>query len=180
MQEKLSGPQVLKHSFEVNAIALDGDAFDNESSVDELLERFGVGDFCDTNWFLVLRKDSEENRSAREFCGGTELFFDAKKLVVFCDAIGPGSGACFDLARASGDGEIGDESVFGFAAAMRNDGVVPGFAGEFDGVNGLRDATDLIELDEDCVGNSFVDAAREPLGVGHKEIIADELDSLLT
>ncbi len=51
VHEKLSGPQILTHSFEVNAIAFDGDAFDNESSVDELLERFGVGDFCDTNWF---------------------------------------------------------------------------------------------------------------------------------
>jgi len=38
------------HPFEVNAIACDGYAFDNKGFVDELLECFGVGNFCDTNW----------------------------------------------------------------------------------------------------------------------------------
>src|SRR2546421_11836917 len=104
---------------------------------------------------------SGKNRAAGKFCRGAEFFFDAKKLIVFGDAIGARGGAGFDLARTGGDGEVGDKGVFGFAAAMRNDGVVSGFAGEFDGVNGFGDAADLIELDENRVGNAFVDATRE-------------------
>src|SRR5262245_52956548 len=71
--------------------------------------------------------NSGKNRATREFRGGSELFFNAQKLVVFCDAVGAGGGAGLDLARARGDGEVSDEGVFGFAAAMRNDGVVAGF-----------------------------------------------------
>ena len=62
---------------------------------------------------------------------------------------------------------------------MRNNGVVSGFARKFDRVNGFGDAADLIELDENRVGNAFLDAAGEAFGVGDEEVVADELNFLL-
>src|SRR5579859_1376839 len=87
---------------------------------------------------------SGKNRATWKFCRRAEFFFNAKKLIVFGDAVRAGSGTGLNLARAGGDGEISDEGVFGFAAAVRNDGVVSGFTGELDGVNGFRNAADLI------------------------------------
>src|SRR5260221_14726164 len=109
-------------------------------------------------------------RAARESCCSAEFFFDAKKLIVFGDAIGARSGTGFDLARSGGNGEIGDERVFGFAAPVRNDGVVSGFTGELDSVDGFGDAADLIELDQDGAGYAFVGAAGGGRGCGDGKI----------
>ena len=46
---------------------------------------------------IVQCLDAEVARSA------AQLFFDAQQLVVFCDAVGAGGGAGFDLSRAGGD-----------------------------------------------------------------------------
>lgn len=51
VNEKFSGTQILIHAFEVDSVALNRNVFNYEGFVDEILERFGVGDFCDTNWF---------------------------------------------------------------------------------------------------------------------------------
>src|SRR5260370_41479833 len=82
------------------------------------------------------------------------------------------------LAGSGGDGEIGDEGVLGFAGTMRDDGIVAGFAGQFDGVDGFRDAADLVQLDENGVGDAFADAAGKTRSVGDEEVVADELDFL--
>jgi hypothetical protein len=70
-----------------------------------------------------------KERCAWESGAAAEFFFDAQELIIFCDAIGAAGGAGFDLAGGGGNGQIGDEGVFRFAGAMRNDGVIAGFAG---------------------------------------------------
>src|SRR6185437_5100051 len=80
-----------------------------------------------------------------------------------------------DLAGAHGDDEIGDEGVFGFAGAVRDDGGVASLARDLDGVDGFRDAADLIELYENRVGDFLLDAARENLRIGDENIVADQL-----
>src|SRR5712692_3219375 len=119
-----------------------------------------------------------QRRSAVEACGGAEFFFDAKELIVFGNAVGAAGGAGLDLPGGSGDGEIGDEGVLGFAGAVRNDGVVAGFAGQLDSVDGFRDAANLVQLDENGVGDAFVDAAGKTRGVGDEEVVAHKLDFL--
>ena len=59
----------------------------------------------------------------------------------------------------------------------RDDRGVAVAAGELDGVEGLGDGADLVDLDEDGVGDAFVDAALQALGVGDEEVVADELDA---
>ena len=43
-----------------------------------------------------------EGRFAVEACGGTEFFLDAKKLIVFGDAVGTAGGAGLDLPGGGG------------------------------------------------------------------------------
>ena len=78
-------------------------------------------------WRLVVR----QRFAAGEAGLCAEGFLDAQELVVFGDAVGAGGGAGLDLAGAHGDDEIGDEGVFGFAGAVRNDGRVAWLCGPF-------------------------------------------------
>src|SRR5271169_767711 len=114
--------------------------------------------------------------AAGEAGGAAQGFLDAQELVVFGDAVGAGGGAGFDLACAHGDDEIGEERVFGFAAAMGDDGGVICFARHFDGFDGLTDRANLIELDQDGVADAFGDAARENFWIGDENIVSHELD----
>jgi len=111
--------------------------------------------------------------------GRTQFFFDAQQLVVLGDAVGPTRGACFYLPGCGSHGEIGDEGILGFSRAVRNDGVVARLAGHLDGVNRFADAADLIQLDENGIGDAFVDAAREPRGVRVEEVVTNQLNFIL-
>ena len=73
-------------------------------------------------------------------------------------------------------GEVGDEGVFGFAGAVADDAGVAEAAGQFDGFEGLGDGADLVDLDQDGVGDLLLDSLLEALGVGDEEVVADELD----
>src|SRR5882762_9858085 len=108
-----------------------------------------------------------------------KLLFDAQQLIVFRDTIGARSRSGFDLSRSSGYGKIRDEGVFGLAGAMRNDGFVSGLSRQFDGVNRFGHAANLVQLDQNRVGDSIVDAAREPLRIRYKQIVADQLNLFL-
>ena len=52
----------------------------------------------------------------------------------------------------------------------------PALRAQFDRVDGFGHAADLVELDQDGVGDAFVDAARETFRVGDEKIVADQLD----
>src|SRR5260370_16683161 len=91
--------------------------------------------------------------------GGAQVFLDAEKLIVLGDAVGAAGGAGFDLAGGRSHGEIGDESVFGLAGSMGNDGIVAGFTRELDGVNSFGYGSDLIQLDENGLADAPLAAA---------------------
>ncbi len=59
---------------------------------------------------------------------------------------------------------------------MRHDGAIAGLVGHFDGFQGLGQGADLVDLDQDGVGQAALDAFGQPLGVGHEQIVADQLD----
>src|ERR1700692_1899538 len=77
-----------------------------------------------------------KERSARKSGGVAKFFFDTQKLIVFCDAIGAACRPSFDWSRGGGHRQVGDEGIFRFTGAMRNDGVIAGFAGQLDGIDG--------------------------------------------
>ena len=59
---------------------------------------------------------------------------------------------------------------------MRGDGGVAGLVGHLDGLQGLGHGADLVELDEDGVAAAQLDALAQPLGVGHEQVVAHQLD----
>ena len=107
-----------------------------------------------------------------------EFLFDAEELVVFGDAVGAAEGASLDLARICGHGDVGDGDIFGLAGAVADDGRVFVFLGEFDGVEGFGEGTDLVDLDEDRVRHALVDAFLKEFDIRNEEIVPDELDAV--
>ena len=59
---------------------------------------------------------------------------------------------------------------------MRNHGCISYLFGQFDGIKGFGDRSDLVQLDQDRVCDALFNAFIENLGVGHKNIIPDNLD----
>src|SRR2546430_7386513 len=57
---------------------------------------------------------------------------------------------------------------------MRDDRVVARLAGKFDGLDSFGDAADLVQLDENGVGDAFLDAAGQALGARDEEVVADK------
>ena len=62
--------------------------------------------------------------------------------------------AGLDLAGVRRDGEVGDEGVLGLARAVRDDRGVAGVLRRADGVERLGERADLVDLDEDRVGDA--------------------------
>ena len=73
------------------------------------------------------------------------------------------------------DGQVGDRRVLGLAGAVRHDRAVARLAGHPDRLEGLGQGADLVDLDEDRVGDAGLDPAAQALGVGDEEVVADEL-----
>ena len=65
-----------------------------------------------------------------------------------------------------GHGQVGDGGVLGFAGAMGDHGGVAGPVSGLDGLQGLGEGADLVDLDEDGVGHALFDAGFQALGVG--------------
>ena len=71
--------------------------------------------------------------------------------------------------------DVGDGGVLGLAGAVRHYGGIAVTVGQLDGVQGLGQGADLVDLDEDGVGNVVVKAHLEPLGVGDEQVVAHQL-----
>ena len=54
---------------------------------------------------------------------------------------------------------------------------VPVAGRQLDGVEGLGEAADLVDLDEHGVGHTALDAALQPAGVRDEQVVADQLDA---
>ncbi len=61
---------------------------------------------------------------------------------------------------------------------MRDHRRIGGALRHLDGLQRLREGADLVELDQDRVGDALLDPLGEAFGVGHEEIIADELNAV--
>src|ERR1039457_805912 len=107
---------------------------------------------------FVVRLLEVQRLDAEEFGGLAELFLDAEKLVVLADAVGAAGRSGLDLAGAGGHGGGGGEGGFGLAGAVSDDGGVAVASAQFDGIDGLRYSADLVQLDEDGVGDLLLDA----------------------
>ena len=74
-----------------------------------------------------------------------------------------------------GHGQVGDGGVLGLAGAVAHDAGVAGLLGHLDGVQRLGQAADLVDLDEDGVRATQLDALRQALGVRDEQVVAHQL-----
>ena len=61
---------------------------------------------------------------------------------------------------------------------MGDDGGVASVLGHLDGSQSFGQGTDLVELDQDGVGDAVVDTALQDLGVGYEQVVTHDLDFL--
>src|SRR5215475_15604897 len=94
-----------------------------------------------------------------------QLLLDADELIVLGDAVGARQRARLDLAGIGGDRDIGDGVVLRLARAMRNYGRVARALSHCHGLERFRQRADLVDLDQDRVGNLLANALRQAIGV---------------
>src|SRR5205085_3891685 len=116
-----------------------------------------------------------ERRASRIMRDVAQVFFDAQQLVVFGDSVGARQRSGLDLSCVGSHGDVGDETVFGFARTVRDYRRVAGADRHADRCQRLREGADLVYLDQDRVGHAFGDSLLEDLGIGHEDIVTDEL-----
>ena len=120
-------------------------------------QSFGCGAFGGARRCGAPRSVSPEARegaAAGVDRGVVQDLLDAQQLVVLGDALGAGRGAGLDLAAVGGDGQVGDGDVLGLAGAVRHHALVAVALGQLDGVQGLGQRADLVDLDEQRVGGA--------------------------
>jgi hypothetical protein len=104
-----------------------------------------------------------------------QLRFDAQELIVFRHTVRAGGCAGFDLTGVQRNCEVRDGGVFRLARAVRGDGAPSRTVTEIHGFNGLGQRTDLVDLHQQRIRRIFLDRFADAFGVGHKQIIADDL-----
>ena len=82
------------------------------------------------------------------------------------------------MSAVGGNREIGDRGVFGLAAAVAHHDGVGVTVCQLDRVERLGERPDLVDLDEDRVGDCFVDTHLETTCVGDEQVVADQLTTV--
>ena len=123
-----------------------------------------------------LLLETRERGTAGVDRGVAELLLDAQQAVVLGHALGTGRGAGLDLAAVQGDGQVGNGGVLGLAGAVGHHRLVAVVVRQGDGLEGLRQGADLVDLDQQGVGCVLLDALGQAGRVGDEEVVADQLD----
>src|SRR5207244_13194428 len=110
--------------------------------------------------------------------GRTRAVFQWEAADGIGHTIGPAGGASLDLAGACRDGEVGNESVLSLARTVRDDRLIAVGPRHFDRLERLSECADLIELDENRIGDVRLDSPRQTLCVRDEQIVADELHAI--
>ncbi|BAC17851.1 conserved hypothetical protein [Corynebacterium efficiens YS-314] len=106
----------------------------------------------------------------------TQQLLDAQQLVVLGHTVGTCRCTGLDLAAVQRDSQIGDGGVLGLTGTVGHHGGVTCAVCHVDGVEGLGEGTDLVDLDQDGVGGLLGDALLQTGRVGDEEVIADDLN----
>jgi hypothetical protein len=107
----------------------------------------------------------------------SEFLFDSEKTVILCDALASASRTGFDLAGASRDRKIRDRRVLSLAGAMRYHAGILSIAGNPDRFKRFCQSADLIQFDQNRIRDALLDRPADDVGIGHKDVIANELDT---
>ena len=114
--------------------------------------------------FLILSLlQIEKCAPSGELGIAAQFFFDPEKLVVFCHPVTSAGSAGFDLSRVHGNGDVCNGGIFRFTGAMGYDGGIACPVCHGNGIQSLREGTNLVDLDQNGIGNTFFDSLRQAL-----------------
>ena len=119
---------------------------------------------------------ARERGTAGEDSRVAQLLLDAQKLIVLRDALAASRRTSLDLTRVRRDHEVGDRGVLGLTRTVRQHGGVARALREADRIERLGERSDLVDLDEQRVGDAALDAVGETGRVRDEQVVADELD----
>ena len=107
--------------------------------------------------------------------GLTQGLFDTQQLVVLGDPFRAAQRSGFDLGGRTGNCQIGDGRIFCFSRAMRNNCRITRICRHFDSIQGFTQSADLVQLDQDGIGNFLLNTVGKNLRIGNKQIITHQL-----
>mgnify|MGYP006883761259 CR=1 FL=1 len=119
-----------------------------------------------------------ESAVAGVLSGGAELLLNLEQAVVLGDTLATSRSTGLDLAGVLCHSQVGDGGVRGLAGTVGNHGGEAVLGGQLDGVEGLGDGADLVELDQQGVGGAELDALSQTCRVGDQQVVADELQTI--
>src|SRR5690606_41587084 len=96
--------------------------------------------------YHTLTLETRESGTTRVTGGVVEQLLDTQQLVVLGHPVRTRGGAGLDLAAVHGHREVGDRGVLRLTAAVAHHAAVAAAVGQVDGVEGLRQRADLVDL----------------------------------
>ena len=96
-------------------------------------------------------------------------------MVVLRDPVRAAHRAGLDLTAIGRHGNVGDRAILGLTGTVAQHSGVGIFLGHLDGVEGLGERADLVDLYQDRVCHALGDALGKELGVGDEEVVANKL-----
>mmetsp|Transcript_2860 Transcript_2860/g.6076 ORF Transcript_2860/g.6076 Transcript_2860/m.6076 type:complete len:337 (+) Transcript_2860:473-1483(+) len=107
-----------------------------------------------------------------------ELLLDAQQLVVLGEALRAARRTRLDLPRLEANGKVRNEGILCLARAVGGHNTPASILGHFHGLNRLGDRSDLVDLKQQRVASTLIDGFLDALGVGHEQVITDDLARL--
>src|SRR5690554_6463702 len=111
-------------------------------------------------------------------CGITEVILDSQQLIVLGKTVGAAHATSLDLTGFECDYEVSNEVVLGLTGAVGNDGGVTVALCKVNGLEGLGQGADLVDLDQDGVAYALLKTHLQSLYVGYEEVVTDELATI--
>src|SRR5690554_2045538 len=109
-------------------------------------------------------------------CLAFQRLFNTQQLVVLGNPVRTAQRASLDLACAGSNRQVSNGGIFGFTGTVGNHRRVAGVLSHLDSVQSLGQATNLVELDQDGIAHTLLDALLQDLGVGYKKVITHQLN----
>ncbi len=98
-----------------------------------------------------------EDVCTTEYGGVVEFVLNAQQLIVLAHAVGPAQGTGLDLTGVGCYGQVGDGCVFGFTRPVGDHRGVAGAFSHFNCFQRFGQGSDLVDLDQDRVGDALFD-----------------------
>lgn len=101
---------------------------------------------------------------------------DPQKLIILGIPVRTAGRTCFDLSGSASYRQICDKGILGLAGSVGDHRAISRMLGHLHCIQGFREGSDLIYLDEDGIGDFKLNTAAQTFDIGDKQIISHKLD----